>query len=425
MAIPWRFEFFLGGPFWAAAGLAALLVRLAAAWPRARAAALLACSSALLLALPRFGVRELALTWAVGAVSCAVALALVRPEGEVRPAARRALAALGVGVVLSTLALFKYRWVQEALGLGAAGAAGRPLEVLSLVGVSYLSFRAVHVVVDAYRRTLTELDPLTYLGYLTFFPAFLSGPIHRYPHFAAQLDAGRRGDLAADVKAAAPRIVHGLFKKVVLVQLLAPYVITSPTRPLAEQSSLGILVGLYAYAAFTYLDFSGYSDLAVGAARLLGLELPENFDRPFLRRNLRELWSSWHMSLTSWLLDYVYWPVVRLARRAEWLRARPVLLSAVGMNVTFLACGAWHGEGWNFLLWGAWHGLGLSALAVYQRQKRRLRSPRLQRYFASRASRVVGAIATVHYFTLGIALFALDLDTLRGLAANLLRQGAP
>jgi len=415
----WRFEYFTSFAFWGAVAAAALVVRLAGGNSRARSLLLAASSSALLLAVPRFQLQGLMLVWTMAAVSWAAARWLVAADPAARARSRRAVAVLGVLAVLGFLAFFKYRFLQSLL----AGGRDEPRGHVFLVGASYFSFKAIHVIVEAYKGSLKRLEGLTYLNYITFFPAFISGPINRYAPFAEQLGAARSGTLRRDLRAGCERIVHGLFKKLVLVQIVAPHLITS--RPLEQQSPWGIVLGLHAYALFTYFDFSGYSDLAIGVARVIGLELPENFNWPFLQKNIRELWTNWHMSLTGWLVDYVYWPVVRKLRNLEFFRTRPVLLSIVGMNITFLACGAWHGESLNFLVWGAYHGLGISAVNLYQRQKRRIPSATLQRYFASPASRVVGAIGTYHFFTLGIALFALDMERLRTLWSVLLRQVAP
>jgi alginate O-acetyltransferase complex protein AlgI len=413
----WRFEFYFSPRFWAALVAAVLVVRAARARPGLRGWALLACSSALLLAIPRFGARDLALVYAVAGISFGVSRLLVRPAGAIADGRRRTLAVLGVGAMLGMLAVFKYHWLQEVLWVRRRTGDVAPSDYLFLIGLSYFSFKGIHVIVDSYKRTVVELDLLAYLNYILFFPSFISGPIARYPQFAPQLreDAGPRA--AGDLGAGAERIVHGLFKKLVLVPIVFPYVVTHPARPLAQQSAGGVLLGLYAFGAYTYFDFSGYSDLAIGSARLLGFGLPENFNRPFLQKNIREFWTNWHMSLTSWLVDYVYWPLARWLRNLAYFRVRPVALSVVCMIATFLACGAWHGESWNFIAWGAYHGVGISAVIVYQRLKRKIRHPGVQRYFASRTSRVVGAIATAHYFTFGIALFALDLDKLRTVAA--------
>lgn len=417
----WRFEFYNSAAFWVALAGAVLVVRAGHKNPRRGAWALLACSSALLVAIPRFGIRDLALVYGVAALSLAVSRVLTRREGAVPEQARRVLALLGVAAMLGTLAVFKYHWVQGIFRPDRRSGVDAPADFVFLIGVSYFSFKAIHVVVESYKRVIVDLDPLAYFNYLLFFPSFISGPIARYSQFVPQLQTNGRGTLGPDLKDGAERIVHGLFKKLVLVQLVYPYVITNPARPLAAQSAEGILLGLYAFGAYTYFDFSGYSDLAIGAARLLGFALPENFNRPFLQKNIREFWTNWHMSLTSWLVDYVYWPLARWLRNFEYFRVRPVTLSVACMTTTFLACGAWHGESWNFLAWGAYHGIGISAVIVYQRQKRKLRSRTVQKYFASRASRVLGSVATAHYFTFGIALFALDWDKLRLVAATVFR----
>jgi alginate O-acetyltransferase complex protein AlgI len=235
-----------------------------------------------------------------------------------------------------------------------------------------------------------------------------------------QIGDGPGTDLKKDVFAGAERIVHGLFKKFVLVQLVHPYVLTNQTQALSGLSPGAVLLGLYAYALYFYFDFSGYSDLAIGSARLLGVQLPENFNNPFLKKNIRELWTNWHMSLTAWLVDYIYWPLVRKFRDASYLRERPVLLSNVGMMITFIGCGMWHGEAVHFLIWGAYHGLGISALTIYQRQKRKIRNPFLQRYFRSRFSAIAGTFFTFNFFALGLAFFVLDLNSLKLLLESLL-----
>jgi D-alanyl-lipoteichoic acid acyltransferase DltB (MBOAT superfamily) len=410
---PWDFAFFYSLPFWGAVVLAAMAYRLAGARARARDWVLLAASNLMLLALPRFGPGQLATVWALGLGSYAVARALSGPRAVRGPARRRGVVVLGVVGTLAFLAFFKYRWVQEVVAGGHGTAPTAPADLLTLLGVSYISFKVISVLVDSYNESVTDLDPLTYLNYVLFFPAFISGPINRYGQFSSQVRSSGQGRLGSDLRLGAERIVHGLFKKLVLVQLVYPYILTN--QPLSPEASsfLGFVGSLYAYALYAYLDFSAYTDLAIGAARLMGIELPENFDWPFRQKNIREFWSHWHMSLTNWLVDYVYWPLVRKLRNVPYFRSRPVTLSIVGMNVTFVACGMWHGEAFHYVLWGAYQGIGISIAQIYQRQKKRLRSPRLQRYFASKYSHAAGAVLTANYFAFGGALFVLDLGQLR------------
>jgi alginate O-acetyltransferase complex protein AlgI len=421
-ALSWQFEFFDSAQYWIALAACVAVVRSVGPRPRARAAVLLAASAPMLLAIPRFGPRDLLLVAAVSLVTFAAGIALSRPprsEGELPSAGgRRWISAAAIATIVAFLAFFKYRFLQDLLRMRAEAGPPQASQYLSLLGISYFSFRALHVVIETYRRKIRRLDPLAFFAYMIFFPAFVSGPIARYPQFTSELAATRR-PWKQEFARGGRRIVDGLFKKVVLVTLVFPHVLPSQPAALAGLTPGGALLGLWAHSLYFYFDFSGYSDLAIGSARLMGIELPENFDRPLLQKNIRDLWASWHMSLTSWLVDYVYWPVVRLLRNLDFFRPRPILLSAIGMNVTFVACGMWHGEALHFVAWGVYHGVGISAVTVYQRRKRSIRHPALQRYFDSRLSRWIGAAVTFNFFALGLALFVLDSGQLRRLALAL------
>ncbi len=420
----WHFDFFYSIPFWLALIFAAFLVRLARSNVRLKGYILLASSNVMLLAIPGFHVRDLLMVWSICAVSFAFSWVLCRQGGGGDENARRWIASLGVTAILVCLSFFKYHFFQD-LVLQRHARPPKPSDYVFLIGVSYFSFKAIHVIVESYNHTITRLDALSYFNYITFFPSFISGPINRYDDFAAQAVAPGHGSLKRDLKIGGEKIVHGLFKKLVLVSLIFPYILTNQPTPLDKLSGYDFVIGLYAYALYFYFDFSGYSDLAIGGAHVIGIQLPENFNKPFLQRNIRDLWSNWHMSLTGWLVDYVYWPVVRKLRNFDYFRSRPVLLSVVGMNVTFIACGMWHGNSLNFVLWGAYHGLGISTAIVYQRQKKRLRSRSLQAYFASRYSRMAGALLTFNFFAAGLALFVLDTGKLRILLSAVFHWGHP
>ncbi len=341
MISSWGFEFYNSATFWGALLVVVIVVRLVGTNPHVKGLALAALSSAMILAIPRFGVRGLVVVWAFAGVTFAVVRELCRPGDDKR---RRWIATFGIVAVLLFLCVFKYRLIHDAV-IGRSTATGS--NILLLIGVSYFSFKAIHTMVETYRRTIPTIDPLAYLNYIIFFPAFVSGPISRYPQFAAQMGPVERGTFRRDLALGGARIVHGLFKKIVLVKLLFPHIL-GQGKALGDLGAGQVVLGLYVYAIYFYVDFAGYTDLAIGSARLLGMELPENFKHPFMQRNIRDLWSGWHMSLTNWLIDYVYWPLVRKLRHVEFFRPRPLLLSIVGMNATFLACGAWHGESLHF-----------------------------------------------------------------------------
>jgi len=289
-----------------------------------------------------------------------------------------------------------------------------------MIGVSYFSFRMLHFLVESSRKKIENLDLLAYIDYIIFFPGFISGPINRYNHFASQVCSPTASRLPPDLRAGFARIVHGMFKKFVMAQVLYPYILSTQPERLSGMGLLGAVSGLYAYAFYFYFDFAGYTDLALGCARLMGIELPENFNNPFLKRNIRELWANWHMSLTSWLVDYIYWPIVRKFRGLDYFRRHPIFLSNLGMIITFIACGMWHGETPNFVLWGAYHGIGIAILTIYQREKRKARSPWLQKYFRSKLSSVLGTILTFNFFAFGLSLFVLDIGKFRILVSAIL-----
>ena len=415
----WNFNFYYSAPFWIAAVLVALGSRAFGGTSLGKRLFLGLTSVLMLLAIPGFGLPSMALITALSMLTYALGSRLKRDTKQ-GDGGRKLAAGLGIAFVLAFLAFFKYRPIQ-GLFLPAARLGGpAPIDMIRMIGVSYFSFRMIHFLVESYRKKIESLDLLAYIDYIIFFPGFISGPINRYNHFASQVCSPTASRFAPDLRAGLERIVHGLFKKFVMAQVLYPYILSSQPDRLSGMGLLGAVSGLYAYAFYFYFDFAGYTDLALGCARLIGIELPENFNNPFLKRNIRELWANWHMSLTSWLVDYIYWPIVRKFRGIDYFRRHPIFLSNLGMIITFIACGMWHGETPNFFLWGAYHGIGIAVLTIYQREKRKARSPWLQKYFRSKLSTVLGTILTFHFFAFGLSLFVLDIGELRILAAAVL-----
>ncbi len=414
----WNFNFFYSIPFWIAAILIALVSRVFSRSPGGRQLFLGLSSVLMLLAIPGFNLAMLGLVLALSALTYGIGIDLSRSGADCPGFQRKLVAGSGIAAVLAFLAFYKYRPIQS-LFLPFSGTEGS-VGIIRMIGVSYFSFRMIHFLIEAYRKKIQYLNALAYIDYIIFFPAFLSGPINRYNHFASQISSPVKTGLSPDFRAGGERIVHGLFKKFVLAQIMYPHILTAQPEVLAKMGPVDTIAGLYAYALYFYFDFAGYSDLAIGCARLVGIELPENFNNPFLKRNIRELWTNWHMSLTSWLVDYIYWPIVRKFRSLDYFRRHPVFLSNLGMIITFIACGVWHGETAHFVLWGAYHGVGIAVLTIYQREKRKARSPFLQTYFQSMASRVLGAILSFNYFALGLALFVLDMSNLRILLTSIL-----
>ncbi len=321
------------------------------------------------------------------------------------------LASLSMVFMILVLAFFKYSFLQKIFFQGALKRSFEAADFIFFIGISYLSFKMMHFLIESYKRQIHNTSLSYYLNYIFFFPAYISGPITRYNEFTDQLDAENSSKLSDDLRDGLERIIHGLFKKFVLSMIFYRYTLTNTDVSLSEMSDFRVLLGLYAFTFYFYFDFAGYTDMAIGCARILGYKLPENFNNPFMKKNIQELWANWHMSLTGWLTDYIYWPLSRKLRKIVYFRKRPILLSNISIVVTFIICGMWHGPTFSFVIWGLYHGVGLATLNIYRKYKRKVRNRYLQRYFLSWVSAAVGIFVTFHFFVFGITLFAFDVGT--------------
>jgi D-alanyl-lipoteichoic acid acyltransferase DltB (MBOAT superfamily) len=277
-----------------------------------------------------------------------------------------------------------------------------PLDVRWL-GFSYLAFRLLHTLRERLAGRLPSLALREFVTYIVFFPALTAGPIDRAERFAQDL----RTPAAPALVEAGGRIVFGIFKKFVLADSLALIALgPGVARQIASSSPFWLWILLYAYAFRLYLDFGGYTDVAIGLGQLFGVRLPENFSRPYLRPNLTAFWNSWHMTLAGWFRGYVFNPLTRALRSAP--RPLPAgLIILIGQMTTMVLIGLWHGITWNFAIWGAWHGLGLFIHNRWTDLLRR-RGVRLPPDGPlPRVAGVAGALLTFHYVTLGWAWFAL------------------
>lgn len=256
---------------------------------------------------------------------------------------------LGIGQALAILFVFKY-W-NFAVGLVSGG--GEQLRWAGAflpLGISFFTFEFIHYAADR-RQARTESGTLwEYLAFILFFPTMVAGPIKRYQDFLTTLRAPSvEGSL--DFERGITRILVGLAKKFAIADLMTAFTGHLNADDIAQAQRWVLPLWLLAYGIQIYVDFSAYSDIAIGSARLFGLKVKENFDWPYLRTNIAEFWRHWHMSLTRWLTDYVFVP----------LGGSRVAPARIYGNVlaTLLVSGLWHGAGWNFVIWGLWHGLAL------------------------------------------------------------------
>jgi alginate O-acetyltransferase complex protein AlgI len=280
-----------------------------------------------------------------------VALALERVSD---PGRRRLLLGLSVGTNLGLLAFFKYvnfflHTAGDFMGL-PPGRLG--LDVILPLGISFYTFETISYIVDVYRgRTRAVRSLLDYALYILFFPHLVAGPIVRPHDFLPQLRRRKRFSWNR-AQVGVQLFVLGLFKKAVLADHLAAVIDPVFAEP-ASFGSAAAWLAIVGYAAQIYCDFSGYSDMALGLAHLLGFHLPANFRFPYFACNVAELWRRWHISLSSWLRDYLFIPLGG-SHGGKWKTCRNLI-------ITMALGGLWHGAAWSYVVWGFYHGLLLTA----------------------------------------------------------------
>jgi len=313
--------------------------------------------------------------------------------------ARKALLGGGVALVLGALVLFKYLGFAATAALNLLELVGlRPgwvslPEIALPVGISFFVFHAISLMVDAYRgRIPLRINALDALLYVAFFPQLVAGPILRASSFLPQL-AKTPDPNAIDASRALELIASGLAKKVLLANFIAGRLVDPVFESIGTHSGSQLLLAIYGYAAQIYCDFSGYSDIAIGSALLLGYRMPENFHAPYLATSPQDFWHRWHISLSTWLRDYLFIPLGG-SRRG---RARTL----ANLAVTMVLGGLWHGAAWNFVLWGAFHGAGLIAHRVWSE----LKLDSLTRLRAAGGWRAISWLLTFHFVCLGWVLF--------------------
>lgn len=268
---------------------------------------------------------------------------------------------LSVFLLLGLFIILKTQPLGEMLGRGLRGLTGQSTEFassldLGWLGFSYIAFRLLHTLRDTVLGKMPGVPLRDYVSYVLFFPALTAGPIDRIERFQGDLEHHKPLNTRESYRAVV-RIVIGVCKKFVLADSLALISLNS-TNALQARSGLWLWALLYAYAFRLYLDFSGYTDIAIGIGQLVGVKLPENFNRPYLKSNITAFWNSWHITLAHWFRAYFFNPLTRALRRMKVPLPAAVIILITQVS-TMALLGLWHGVAWNFLLWGVWHGFGL------------------------------------------------------------------
>jgi alginate O-acetyltransferase complex protein AlgI len=262
------------------------------------------------------------------------------------------------------------------------------IEVILPVGISFFTFHGISYITDVYRGDVAVCRrPIDMALYMSFFPQLVAGPIVRAAYFLPQLDRPSREPIP--IAAALVLIIGGLFKKVVVANYLATGLVDPVFAAPTSYGGPDLVLAVYAYAVQIYCDFSAYTDMAIALAALVGFRFPRNFNQPYRAQRLREFWQRWHISLSTWLRDYLYKPLG--GNRYGKLKTYRNLM------ITMLLGGIWHGAGWKFVMWGALHGGGLSV--------ERLLEPWIGRRSLTPLGRVVATVIVFHFVCLAWIFF--------------------
>ena len=290
----------------------------------------------------------------------------LRIEGSESQRTRKAFVYCSVAMNLSVLAFFKYFqfFVNSAVGFASqlhVHLDQPTLKIILPIGVSFFTFQSLSYTIDVYRREIPAVSRLRdYLVFASFFPQLVAGPIVRPKHFVPQLESARTVSLD-EVKLCCYGFLLGFLKKTALADNISPYVDRVFSSP-AHFSTTATITATWLYAAQIFCDFSGYSDMAIAVAGLMGYKLAINFDAPYLAVSIQDFWRRWHISLSTWIRDYIYISLGGSRMPSRVLVYRNLL-------ITMLAGGLWHGAAWNFVAWGGMHG---TAQVVHQEFRRRL-----------------------------------------------------
>ncbi|MDD3144081.1 MAG: hypothetical protein PHG32_07775 [Candidatus Cloacimonetes bacterium] len=275
---------------------------------------------------------------------------------------------LGVAGILAVLIVFKYLgFLSGTINALFSFAEGLPsFDITRLIlplGISYIVFKHISYLTDIKWGLVSPGRLDDFLLYSSLFTIFVAGPIERFERFRPQVEQDKLAFAWNDIEFGFRRIVFGMFRKLVIADWIGYFI--SPVWQDPGQYAFGIRVlALFGFSIQIYMDFAGYSDIAIGSSRLFGIRIMENFRNPYLAPNISQFWRRWHISLSDWIRDYLFFPLSRLGKNKLWLK---LVVPVISMAL----CGLWHGAAWHFVVWGVLHGLGLAIFQFWSDLKRR------------------------------------------------------
>lgn len=305
---------------------------------------------------------------------------------------------VALAFVVTAMVLLKYPGYAHAL-LGDYA----PATALGWLGLSFLAFRSIDLMALCRSSRLQRLSIPQAVAYLLYLPSFVSGPVNRFSNFIQDMKSAPTKLSNEELQDIALSISIGVIKSIFLANFALYYSILYVPVTSSDVSIAQVLVGLYFYYIYIYIDFSGYSDIAIGLSRLFGVRLPQNFNFPFLATSIQDFWNRWHISLSHWFRDHVFFPLLRTISLK--LPSFPGVIGApVSIFFTFLLVGAWHGDGTNWLLYGCYHGIGLAVWSVWSQTLNRHCPAFYERLTSYIPYKIFCAIVTFNYVSLGLIL---------------------
>ncbi len=329
-------------------------------------------------------------------VSYCAALMLEKAKNDKR---KKAIVACAIVLCLIVLFFFKYLnfatfTIKRIFSIFAIDISQVTLDVLLPVGISFYTFQTLAYVIDVYRGDIkAEKHFGIYATFISFFPQLVAGPIERSSNLLPQIKAHHKFSEKKAVDGA-KLMLWGYYKKLLIADNISPYV-DAVYGDLSNYRGIDLLIAIFFFSIQIYCDFSGYSDIAIGTAKLLDIDLMTNFKSPYFSASIKEFWSRWHISLSTWFKDYVYIPLG--GNRCSKIRHYSNLLS------TFLISGLWHGASWSFVLWGGIHGIAQIAEDVFDAGVQTFRNNRIGHYLCMAIVFIFTSFAWVPFRAQGIA----------------------
>jgi len=276
-------------------------------------------------------------------------------------------------------------------------------KILLPLGISYITFRLIHYIVEVYRKKAPKSSFVDFALYVLFFPTFLAGPVERFQRFQPQATAQKDID-TSDISSGLFRIVSGLIRKFIIADNLARFIMPVLHSPQNYARAI-IILCIYGLAIRIYMDFSGYTDMALGVARLFGYKIMENFNRPFLKNNIALFWRSWHISVYSWIRDYFFFPL--FSSRAS------IYKLYLGIFTSMVVFHLWHGASLGFLILGIYHGAGLIIWQLFREVLKR--QSLLKRLLSHKWLDPVSTFFTFSFVSFGFIFFNFEIHNTLGI----------